>query len=584
MADIETGGATNNPVQGSSELGTPMQGSKTKRDAYNVYLNMVRDGGILESLYDDSRAKGDDILNSSASGSLNDDEITNLRGIWGLPYRFSDLTDIRTKGRDMYGRVFTETYVGLGNFVSIRVGKPKFMPFASSADAGKILRATNENDNEALQRQLQDSGVKQLFTFKECMREYWETVGLLCRATAIMLGISEAGAIMDDNWNLMTGNWGNYASKFLIEHAYGVPDDYSEKSSIVGQEERGIFDTFTDTAVSMAKEYGIVSEETMDKASDVKNSVVDGVNNAVSKTSKVVREKVSEWSKDANNLMGAVVFYNDGPIEVTESVANQVAPSTIAQMINGLGGQGRELAREASFMTGAQIQKSVERINSSGKAETTSASDGGLGDFLMGKAGSMVVNTSLPDVWKDTNNTKSHQLRFKFASAYGNKLSIYKSVIVPMLHAIVPALPNQQGASNTYQAPYLVNCMSRGSVNCLMGVVTGIQINRNHETLSIDGLPTEVEVIMTVQELNSMFAIPQKISTKGLLESPGLLSFLASFCGINMDDITELIPRLYLQNAKYGVTNIPTSIRQRITQKIRNIYVDTTRFMGLRSY
>ena len=150
----------------------------------------------------------------------------------------------------------------------------------------------------------------------------------------------------------------------------------------------------------------------------------------------------------------------------------------------------------------------------------------------------------------------------------------------PLARLLAFSLPRQFGP-NSYQSPFIIQAFSKGQFNCQLGIVTNLSITRcgnGGESHTIHHIPTELEVSLTIQDMyekvflsNEYFGnsawgaitgaavdaltggwdnvgdgvgtllAQSKMSltaTRLLFNNVGLIDFVASLCGANLNQAT----------------------------------------------
>ena len=111
---------------------------------------------------------------------------------------------------------------------------------------------------------------------------------------------------------------------------------------------------------------------------------------------------------------------------------------------------------------------------------------------------------------------------------YGNRLAYYLDICVPLMHLLALGIPRQSSA-NTYSSPFLVKAYVEGVFTCNMGLVTNMTITRgaNDSSMTIDGLPTEVDVNITLQDLYCELTMTPQSSPLLFINNTSLIEYLA---------------------------------------------------------
>lgn len=180
------------------------------------------------------------------------------------------------------------------------------------------------------------------------------------------------------------------------------------------------------------------------------------------------------------------------------------------------------------------------------------------------------ANIAMADVWKDSNYGKSYSIEIKLVSPYGDKKSIYYNILVPLFHLVALAFPRQLGRAG-YMHPFLVRCFSKGWFNCSMGIVESISIKKgSQDGWSIDGLPTDIDVSLSIKDLYESIGISRDTDSSTFANTE-FLDFLATTSGVNINksDFGRKIGMYYMWS-KNRVTKVPQSVYNSMVEAIGN--------------
>lgn len=212
---------------------------------------------------------------------------------------------------------------------------------------------------------------------------------------------------------------------------------------------------------------------------------------------------------------GFVVFYTDGPIEASDSISNQAEPSAIKTAMDQLLGDTSSAIKEV-------MGKAFGGDGVGSKALVT---------FLGG-------NAVIPDVWKDTQYSKSYSFNIKLVSAAGDPVSVFMNVIYPLIKLLCLATP--LGTGGFYSSAPILRVFSQGVINTEYGLIESLTISRKMETLNDWGMPTEVDVSVGLRDLNSYIyrEMPGWFES-GMSSGTSMTGFLATICGMNVTTLNH---------------------------------------------
>lgn len=287
----------------------------------------------------------------------------------------------------------------------------------------------------------------------------------------------------------------------------------------------------------------------------------------------------------------SVAFYIDAETSISEDISSSTTHSQLGDAFNSV----RDYAREVQFLLGpiAGVDFIAKNMDSSTYESTASelfsSVDEALGvtffdRFAKGfetvaKGGKLLF----PEIWDDTEFSKSYSVDFKLRTPDGDKLSWYLNICVPLMHLLAFAAPREMGV-NGYMSPFLCRAYYKGLFNIDMGIITSMSINKGKEgSWTVDGLPTEVDVSISIKELY------QTLSLSGgqeytLLESPGkffkntaLIDYLSTTCGININkpELSRILEayKLFALNAFTDTYHgLWTGLSEKATNTVVDVY------------
>lgn len=296
-----------------------------------------------------------------------------------------------------------------------------------------------------------------------------------------------------------------------------------------------------------------------------------------------------DWSKELNNSFKTffsckenLVFYLDGLDNVSESFSNETTESSLASQIN----QFSDMSNEIKFLFGKNSSVVGQMVNTG--STVTSAITEGLSGLAQGIAGGIVgslankgVNSVLnggkiifPKIWADSQYSRSFDLSIKLRSPDHDSVSIFLNVLKPYCKLLALTMPREiNGDPNAYRAPFLVKAFCKGKFNIDMGMITSLQVTKGKTcSWNDDGLPTEIDISLGIEDLYSSLAMSTQYIEKGtfagfaspqtileVAQNTAYMDFLANMAGLNIAQMeigrrAEMV--LYLSRAAIpGVAN-----------------------------
>lgn len=300
-----------------------------------------------------------------------------------------------------------------------------------------------------------------------------------------------------------------------------------------------------------------------------------------------------KWNKVISNNFGkfysvqeCIAFYIDSENQVSESFSSDSKESMLSSKVN----EFSDLGKEVTFLLGAGAGKTADLLDQSKYDATISDINSIANKYLFGSqifkdlgntfatvaAGGKLI---FPEIWNDTTFSKSYDISLKLRSPDADVLSIYLNILIPLIHLICLVAPQQMGA-NGYKSPFLIRAFYKGLFNCDMGLITSMSITKGKESAwNINGLPTEVDVSLSLKDLYSTLSISNfaDMAAGTGLKNTSFLDYLANMCGLNINKPEiERIVDMYLMTKIRSIKNIPNQkwleFDQSVTNHLANVY------------
>lgn len=295
------------------------------------------------------------------------------------------------------------------------------------------------------------------------------------------------------------------------------------------------------------------------------------------------------WMNAGNNSFKGILskkeyvaFYVDSVSSVSESFSNSTTESQLANKVNSFSDMGREI----SFLTGSVIGADIGYGDESLIAEANQTLDEIANKYLNGNQlfkditsnfATVAVGGKLifPEIWADSDYSKSYDISIKLRTPDGDKVSWFMNIYVPLAHLICLTAARQAPTTgpNAYMQPFLIRGYYKGLFNCDMGIITDMSITRGREKAwTLDGLPTEVDVSITLKDLYNMFTITSYDNAGAFVNNISLMDYIANSCGVNINE-PDLVRTLsvYSMLKGYKLTHILPNEWATIQQDIANL-------------
>ena len=291
----------------------------------------------------------------------------------------------------------------------------------------------------------------------------------------------------------------------------------------------------------------------------------------------------------------SIPFYVDAETSIHESFGNSTTQSMMVSTVNSISDMGKELnflLGSAASLTGAEaLARDPDMATNIENVQDTISKLMGSGNFLSNLSkhlGTVAAGGKLifPEIWSDSNISRSYSCTLKFISPDASNLSVYLNVIAPLLHLMALVAPQSiKNNPNAYINPFLVRGIYKGFFNVDMGIITSMSVTKGAECQwTPEGIPTSIEVSIEIKDLYNVLTITNTDSTKDwkfdTLNNTALMDYIANLCGINIykPEISRMIEMWYVNNFENRVTdffkvNIWSGMQQKVQNFImRNIF------------
>lgn len=291
----------------------------------------------------------------------------------------------------------------------------------------------------------------------------------------------------------------------------------------------------------------------------------------------------------------SIPFYVDAETSIHESFGNSTTQSMMVSTVNSISDMGKELnflLGSAASLTGVDaLARDPDMATNIQNVQDTISKLMGSGNFLSNLSkhlGTVAAGGKLifPEIWADSNLSRSYGCTLKFISPDASNLSVYLNVIVPLLHLMALVAPQSlKDNPNAYINPFLVRGIYKGFFNVDMGIITSMSVTKGAECQwTPEGIPTSIEVSIEIKDLYNVLTITNTDSTKDwkfdTLNNTALMDYIANLCGINIykPEISRMIEMWYVNNFENRVTdffkvNIWSGMQQKVQNFImRNIF------------
>lgn len=453
--------------------------------------------------------------------------------LFGMPYQFPRAVDPRVSTvSTSIGKKFTENIMLEAPICTIIPGNPSYLPGKSKKKKYSTAQALIEGSNgdfssiRTLFSKAKEDDLR-LYDFTSAYTEYMNYVNVMCRAGATFLELSETSDGLGATSSFQKYDWKAYRWNINAQR-------------------------------SLAGRIGGLGSG---RGFDIK-----------SKDSSKDSGKLNEVFKNYNYVQ----FYIDPDVSPSESLTNSTGESMMKSMFDN----GSSTMKEIAFManSGGMDTKTLKTFTDE-SADALKAGVGTiLGDNTVSSALTRIINLGsdvlkgnnliIPDVYQNSQYSKSYQITVHLKSPYGTKLGYYLDVFVPMMHLLALAMPKQESA-NSFSSPFLVKAYVDGIFTCNLGIVDSITIQKVSDSWSVAGLPSEVDVTLNITDLYCDLMMSPSSSPMQFINNTSMIEYIATNCGV---DITA--PNIkakwnnIINSTVSSFTDIPNTVKSSVEESI----------------
>ena len=574
-------------------------GSTTER-----YVNIkdINSDSISASFYNTAQ----EIINTKSLVSSVDsgnEKYKKTMQLFGMPYQFLNSVDPRVDQINKYvGRNFINKIMLEAPVVTIIPGEPYYLPGISKENRNTYTDAflqgasgTLDQIEQLISDSLSDDSSKndkiRLYDFKSNYLSYIRYVNILCRTCATLLEINEfkykyvskrtsSGDAVWSDMDFDSFDWKNYrwdGTKYSSLTQNVLSAASSNVTKIFQQ-----LKSFGNDAINIIT--GNTSDNNGTKTLNLQNDT----------DSLETDTNAADSMENAFRQVNYVQFYIDPERSgVSEDMSNNAGSSDLKNLLSA----SSQKMQDITFMARSG---GVEETSSKIKEYGTSIIDGFKSALNIDSSGSSNIesvlaritdvasniitgsNVIMPDIYQSSGYSKSYEVSIHLKALYGNVMSYYMDILVPAMHLLALALPRQTSA-NTYKSPFLVKVMMDGEYVCNLGLVTRISIDKkvSTESRNVDGLFTEWDISLSIQDLYSDLSLTPSNNPLLFLNNSSLIDYLSINCGLN-----SLEPRLSaklkatLTNVKENVDEYIPNVMGKVTESLDSTIADWASIMG----
>lgn len=277
----------------------------------------------------------------------------------------------------------------------------------------------------------------------------------------------------------------------------------------------------------------------------------------------------------------SIAFYVDGVNQISDSFSNSSMESQLVSKVNSFSDVGKEMAFLLGSQAGIKFDGSSDLLSEAEKGIEELADKYLKGNQLfknLSEEFTTIVSGGkliFPELWEDSSFNRSFDINIKLRSPDGDLLSWYLNIYVPMCFLICLVAP-QQKRKWGYFTPFLVRASYKGLFNIDMGLVTELSFGKGQEGFwTIDGLPTVVDVSMTIKDLYQSVLSITKGNDNWFMNNTVLMDYISNLCGVNINkpDIARTLD-VYFMLKTNKIKDIPNKLFNKLEVSRTNLLMD----------
>lgn len=436
-----------------------------------------------------------DILKSTPLDSGENREALYGTMIMGCPYLYNAYAD-------PFNRTLVNTLIKDSRYISFTPGMPEYHGTSYALTEASQMQYKQTEDgwemlNYLLRNGLDDSFSnkdKRYYTFKTDYKAYFSYLETMLNAVWIKLGLAKSG------------NTFNIFSFFNIK-------DNSSNGNIAPEKYDELLEKYNHSL-------GFFLSSS--------SNIAESVSNSSTSTGGELASQVNSSSDTYQRLNYITGMGTGGPTRnAMRSAANVVS---FAENMRDFMSSTFQYAAEG-FSNDNKLLALVKGTIGAGVDITKLTTSQDLGSIIQSFSVANGMRVVYPELWSDSNYSRSISLEFNFVSPYGDPLSIFKYVYVPFCALACFALP-RQAAENGYVSPFFVRADVPGLFTSDLALITDITWTKGggNNLWTKDGLPRAMSVSITLSDLYPYLSMSRRLSF--LSANPSYTVFLDNMAGL----------------------------------------------------
>ena len=237
---------------------------------------------------------------------------------------------------------------------------------------------------------------------------------------------------------------------------------------------------------------------------------------------------LKDWTSTFwNSALGASEFIGfriTNSTDASESFSNSTQESEFARAFNEKVSSAMRVRNDLGYGSGKNqdssdskgiIDKALGWIGGviNGAIDAFNAIDV-LGITDVGQALMQGSWVDIPEQYSGSDFNKSHSLTLQLRSPYGDPVSIYQSIIVPLACLLAGTLPRGSG-ENSYTQPFLCRIYCKGMFAVPMGIIDSLSIKRGESEFgwTYDNIPLCIDVSVSIKDMSPIMYLSMNTNT-----------------------------------------------------------------------
>lgn len=254
----------------------------------------------------------------------------------------------------------------------------------------------------------------------------------------------------------------------------------------------------------------------------------------------------TDSSESFSNSTSPSEFAEDYNSKVRSMQSKKIATGTGGGTINWFAGDDSAIGNFVQSLTQDVISVAQGAMDAIKSVDFTGLTDVNSAVFK----GAFI---DIPEQYSSSDFNKSHSITLQLRSPYGDLVSIYQSIIVPLACILAGCLPRASGA-NSYTQPFLCRCYCKGRFSVPMGIFESVSIKRGDSEYgwTYDDLPTAIDVTISIKDMSPIMYMA--IAAGGLKSIWGadnaFNEYILTLAGAGLFDRISTLAR-FMRNIQY---------------------------------